>query len=64
MKAHMNAHVEDRCHEMFKDATEAVKSKLTTMCRTVEEIMANKADEVSLEHAGDSFRQLVQLSGY
>ena len=44
----MNKHAEGQKTEMFKEATNTIKSKLSAMCRAVEENMANKADEVRL----------------
>ncbi|TVY91113.1 Nuclear GTPase SLIP-GC [Lachnellula willkommii] len=46
MKAHMTSHVDDNRTAMFTQSTEEVKDRLITMCRSVEERMANKADEV------------------
>lgn len=46
MKAHMTFHVDSRRSDMFKESCDEVKNRLTHMCRQVEEIMANKADEV------------------
>lgn len=49
----MASHVEQERHNMFRNATEAVKARLTEMCRAVEEHMATKADEVFLQMRRD-----------
>lgn len=46
MKAAMIEHVDAERHTMFADSCEEVRAKLKVMLRQVEEIMANKADEV------------------
>ena len=49
----MASHVDQERHTMFRYATEAVKQRLTQMCRAVEEQMSNKADEVFLQMRRD-----------
>lgn len=49
----MNAHVEQKRQTMFKDSTKEVQQRLKTMLRQVEEIMANKADEVFVAMSRD-----------
>ena len=49
----MASHVDQERHTMFRYATEAVKERLTQMCRAVEEQMSNKADEVFLQMRRD-----------
>jgi len=46
MKAAMLAHVDTERHTMFPDSCDEVRTKLKAMLRQVEELMANKADEV------------------
>lgn len=46
MKHHMTSHVDTQRTAMFHRSTQEVKGRLVTMCRSVEERMANKADEV------------------
>ena len=53
MKDAMASHVDQERHTMFRYATEAVKQRLTQMCRAVEEQMSNKADEVFLQMRRD-----------
>jgi len=53
MKDAMASHVDQERHTMFRCATEAVKERLTQMCRAVEEQMSNKADEVFLQMRRD-----------
>ena len=46
MKRAMDDHVEQERHVMFRQATEEIKRRLSTMVRQVEETMNNRADEV------------------
>jgi hypothetical protein len=46
MKRHMGDHVENTKSDMFTESIEAVKTKLTHVCRQVSKEMAAKAEEV------------------
>lgn len=46
MKGHMTSYIGTHRTQMFTQSVDGVKARLTTMCREVEEEMANKADEV------------------
>lgn len=46
MKNHMKEHIENTKTDMFQESVDGVKARLTDMCRSVEEEMSNKADEV------------------
>ncbi|KAI9745714.1 MAG: hypothetical protein M1818_001250 [Claussenomyces sp. TS43310] len=48
MKQYLNNHIDSAKQTMFHDSTLEVKRRLTQMCRSVEEAMSNKADEVFL----------------
>lgn len=53
MKAALNGHVDTVRHEMFSDSCDAVRAKLKAMLRQVEELMANKADELFVSISRD-----------
>ncbi|CAG8951269.1 hypothetical protein HYFRA_00008018 [Hymenoscyphus fraxineus] len=46
MKRHMNDHIEQNKNTMFQQSVDGVKARLTAMCRSVENEMASKAEEV------------------
>jgi hypothetical protein len=58
MKGHMVDHVERVRHRMFTEATKKVEQHLTQMCKTLEEMMANKSDEIFAMMRADYMRVL------
>lgn len=64
MKGHMTGHVEQERHAMFARATQTVEGHLNQMCRSLEEKMANKADEIFASMRADYMNVLggVQIS--
>ena len=53
MRAALNAHVDTVRHEMFLDSCNGVRAKLEAMIGHVEELMANKADELFVSISRD-----------
>ena len=53
MKGHMHEHVDQVRHTMFLQSTEEVRNRLKLMLRQIEELMANKADEVFMQMSRD-----------
>ncbi|KAF2471415.1 uncharacterized protein BDR25DRAFT_223354 [Lindgomyces ingoldianus] len=53
MKAYMEDHVQRYRFSMFKDATQTVQGRLNDMCKTLEETMAEKAEEIFLSMRQD-----------
>jgi len=66
MKDHMVAHVERVRHHMFTDATKKVEQHLAQMCKSLEDMMANKSDEIFAMMRADYMQVLggVQVSHY
>ncbi|KAF1961197.1 hypothetical protein CC80DRAFT_463932 [Byssothecium circinans] len=64
MKGHMTSHVEQVRHSMFKEATMSVESHLNQMCRALEEMMSNGADDIFAKMRADYLQVLggVQVS--
>lgn len=64
MKGHMTTFVQQQSQNMFPAATKTVEQHLVKMCRTLEEEMANKADEIFGLMRADYMRVLggVQVS--
>ena len=53
MKHYMTNHIETQRAEMFRESCDEVRTRLNAMAREVEELMANKADEVFLHMSRD-----------
>ena len=49
----MHEHVDQVRHTMFSESTEEVRNRLKIMLRQIEELMANKADEVFMQMSRD-----------
>lgn len=64
MKTAMSEHVERNRHHMFTEATVTVKRHLDAMCRSLEELMEHRADEILIKMKADYMRVLggVQLN--
>jgi hypothetical protein len=58
MKAQMSTYVDHYRHSMFNDATLTVKRHLDSMCRTLEDVMGGKADEIYIRMKADYMRVL------
>jgi hypothetical protein len=58
MKEHMNNYVDRYKHSMFNDATFTVKRHLDAMCKVLEDVMEEKADEIFIGMKGDYTRVL------
>ncbi|KAF9700954.1 hypothetical protein EKO04_000363 [Ascochyta lentis] len=58
MKAHMAAHVERNRHSMFNKATLTVKSHLDSMCKKLQDLMEERADEIYMKMKADYLRVL------
>jgi hypothetical protein len=53
MKDHMNKHVDQQRHTMFRDSTDEVRGHLNLMCRTVGESMSSNAELVFIQMRRD-----------
>ncbi|KAF2121280.1 hypothetical protein BDV96DRAFT_640676 [Lophiotrema nucula] len=53
MKGHMSNYIDGQRHQMFTAATEVVRDHLRKMCRTIEEQLAAKADDIFLHMKRD-----------
>lgn len=64
MKAHMAAHVDYARRHMFQDAAETVQNHLNEMCKELQELMEEKADQIFVNMRCDYLRVLggVQLN--
>ncbi|KAH3977063.1 hypothetical protein HBI56_016220 [Parastagonospora nodorum] len=58
MKQHMSDYVERCRHHMFSDATLTVKRNLDSMCKALEDVMEERADEIYIKMKGDYTRVL------
>lgn len=58
MKQHMSDYVERCRHTMFSDATLTVKRNLDSMCKALEDVMDERADEIYIKMKGDYTRVL------
>ncbi|KAH8716864.1 hypothetical protein GQ44DRAFT_624695 [Phaeosphaeriaceae sp. PMI808] len=58
MKTLMSDHVDQSRVHMFNDATLTVKHHLDSMCKTLEEVMEEKADEIYINMKADYVRAL------
>jgi hypothetical protein len=58
MKAHMAQQVEQNRHSMFHDATKTVKHHLDGMCKALEDVMEERADEIYVSMKTDYMRVL------
>jgi hypothetical protein len=58
MKEQMSTYVDQYRHNMFNDATLTVKRHLDDMCRTLENVMDEKADEIYIKMKADYMRVL------
>jgi hypothetical protein len=58
MKDQMSSYVNQYRHNMFSDATLTVKRHLDDMCKTLEEVMEEKADEIYVKMKADYMRVL------
>lgn len=62
MKDHMSSYVEQNRRHMFKDATLTVKRHLESMCKALEDVMEEKADEIYIKMKADYMRVLGGLT--
>ena len=53
MKTHMASHIDSTKSEMFTESCDEVKDRLLAMCTSVEQTMANRADEVFIKMQRD-----------
>jgi len=58
MKQHMSQQVDQNRHVMFHDATKTVKQHLDDMCKQLEDVMEEKADEIYIKMKADYMRVL------
>ena len=58
MKAAMSEHVERNRHHMFNEATMTVKRHLDAMCRSLQETMELRADEIYIKMKADYMQVL------
>jgi uncharacterized protein YeeX (DUF496 family) len=58
IKAHMAQQVKQNRHSMFHDATKTVKHHLDGMCKALEDVMEERADEIYVSMKNDYMRVL------